>query len=249
MRSSGSARAVSIRIGTWEVSRNDFAKVEAGFARHHHVEHQQIEGQAVEFGAGFSGVLCRGDAITFPLEKARQQIANAPVIVDHQQMRAHRRKAVRRCAASHVSLKQRRQRPACRGASAHARRRPRSAPSIRRSTSARCAGSSIATRKRRTVWRSTPGSASARAMSRALQMGEPQRQGLALRSDEQQPLAAVSCTLLLHHITFIDKLLEHPAERLLGDPQDVEQFGNLHARIAVDEMQHPMMGAAEAELA
>ena len=54
--------------------------------------------------------------------------------------------------------------------------------------------------------------------------------------------------LFLHHIAFVDQLLEHAAERLFGDLQNVEQVGNLHAGIAVDEMQHAMMRAAEAEL-
>jgi len=52
----------------------------------------------------------------------------------------------------------------------------------------------------------------------------------------------------LHHITFVDELFEHAAERLLGDLQDIEQVRNFHAGIAVDEMQHAVMGAAEAEL-
>src|SRR3954462_15411778 len=52
---------------------------------------------------------------------------------------------------------------------------------------------------------------------------------------------------LLDDIAFIDELLEHAAKRLLGDAQDVEQVGNLHARVPVDEMQHPVMRAAEPE--
>ena len=48
--------------------------------------------------------------------------------------------------------------------------------------------------------------------------------------DVEQPLAAVVGALLLHHIALVDELLEHAAERLLGDLQDVEQLGDLHAR-------------------
>ena len=72
--------------------------------------------------------------------------------------------------------------------------------------------------------------------------------GLALRRDVKQALAAVVRALLLQHVALVDQLLEHAAERLLGDVQDVEQVGDLHARVAVDEMQHPVVGAAEAEL-
>src|SRR6185312_384752 len=39
----------------------------------------------------------------------------------------------------------------------------------------------------------------------------------------------------------------HPAKRLLGDSQHVQQVGDLEAGIAVDEMHHPVMGAAEPE--
>ena len=81
-----------------------------------------------------------------------------------------------------------------------------------------------------------------------LQAGELHGQRLALRRDIEQALAAVVRALLLHHIALVDQLLEHAAERLLGDLQDVEQVGDLHARIAVDEMQHAVMRAAEAEL-
>ena len=63
-----------------------------------------------------------------------------------------------------------------------------------------------------------------------LQIGQLERQRLALRRHEQQPLAAVLRALLLHDVTLIDQLLEHAAERLLGDVEDVEQVGDLHAR-------------------
>jgi hypothetical protein len=58
---------------------------------------------------------------------------------------------------------------------------------------------------------------------------------------------AVVRAFLLHHVALVDELLEHAAERLLGDLEDVEQLRNLHAGIAIDEMQHPVMGAPETE--
>ena len=56
-----------------------------------------------------------------------------------------------------------------------------------------------------------------------LQAGKLHRQRLALGGDIEQPLAAVVLALLLHDIALVDELLEHAAERLLGDLQDVEQ--------------------------
>ncbi len=83
--------------------------------------------------------------------------------------------------------------------------------------------------------------------ARGLQTGKLHRQGLALRRDEQQALAPVVCALALQDVALVDELLEHAAERLLGDLQDVEQFGDLHAGIAIDEMQHPVVRPPEAE--
>src|SRR5450755_4795587 len=81
-----------------------------------------------------------------------------------------------------------------------------------------------------------------------LQAGKLERQGLALRRHIQETLPPVLRAFLLHHEALIDQLLEHAAERLLGDVENLQQVGDLHAGIAVDEMQHPVMGAPEAEL-
>ena len=53
----------------------------------------------------------------------------------------------------------------------------------------------------------------------------------------------------LHDTALVDQLLQHTAEALLGDLQNVEQVGDAQARVAVDEVQDAMMGAAEAEVA
>src|SRR6266545_3691666 len=80
-----------------------------------------------------------------------------------------------------------------------------------------------------------------------LQVRQPQRKLGPFGRDIEQPLAAVELAFLLLDIAEIDQLLEHPAKRLLGDLENVQELGNLHARIAIDEMQYPVMGAAEAE--
>ena len=43
--------------------------------------------QAVELGARFGRIVGGGDAVAFGGEKARQQVADAPVVVDDEQMR------------------------------------------------------------------------------------------------------------------------------------------------------------------
>src|ERR1700674_2047814 len=81
-----------------------------------------------------------------------------------------------------------------------------------------------------------------------LQLRQPHGKRLALGRDLEQTLPAVVLARLLHHVALLDELAEHAAERLFGDPQQLEQIGNLHPRRAVDEMQHAMMGATETEL-
>ena len=62
-------------------------QVKTAFAGHHHVEDQQVEMQAEQFCARVAGAHCGGDAIAFAGQEARQQIADAPVVVDQKQMR------------------------------------------------------------------------------------------------------------------------------------------------------------------
>src|ERR1700686_5295117 len=121
------------------------------------------------------------------------------------------------------------------------RSRARSASTIRRSTWSRSSASIMPARKRRAARAGAElGQHTGDALG--LQAGKLHRQRLARWADMKEPLAAVAGALALHHIALVDKLLEHAAERLLGDLQDIEKVGNLDAGIAVDEMQHAMVG-------
>ena len=62
---------------------------------------------------------------------------------------------------------------------------------------------------------------------------------------EEQALPPVGGAGAALDEVLLDQLLEDPVQALLGDPQDVEQFGDGEARLAVDEMQHPVMGPPE----
>ena len=64
----------------------------------------------------------------------------------------------------------------------------------------------------------------------------------------KEPLPAIVGALVLDDVALIDQLLENAARATFGDLEDVEQIGNLHSRIAIDEMQNAMMGATETEL-
>ncbi len=80
-----------------------------------------------------------------------------------------------------------------------------------------------------------------------LQARELRHQRLALCGGKKKALPPVVIAGLLHDIAFIEQLLEHPSQRLLGDAQHVQEIGHLQAGIAVDEMQHPVMRPAEPE--
>ncbi len=88
--------------------------------------------------------------------------------------------------------------------------------------------------------------ASARPMRRAcrsMRRSASARPGL---GRIEQALAPVERPGLLPDEAGIDELLQHPPEALLGDLQDVEQVGDADARMAVDEMHHPVMRPPEA---
>ena len=87
MRLSFSSRAVSIRIGTVDPARMARGEIEAVFARHHDVENEEIEFQAFELGARVRAVSAVRDPVTFAEQKARQQRADAAIVVDDEQMR------------------------------------------------------------------------------------------------------------------------------------------------------------------
>ena len=135
---------------------------------------------------------------------------------------------------------------------------PSSAARRRRAVGARRSGAARRRDCRRRSWRSGSG-----APPRARPGRARRRRGRCVRVCRPASLSASASpfgvtnssrcrrslrAFLLHHIALVDQLLEHAAERLLGDVEDLEQVGDLHAGIAVDEMQHPVMGAAEAEL-
>ena len=73
-------------------------------------------------------------------------------------------------------------------------------------------------------------------------------QGRALLGRIQQPLAPVLSRRPSARSSPVDQLLQHAGQALLGDLQDLEQVGDPQAGMAVDEMQHAVVGAAEPEL-
>ena len=61
----------------------------------------------------------------------------------------------------------------------------------------------------------------------------------------EQALAAVGLAGLLFDIAVVDQLAQHAGKALLGDFQDIEQVGNRHAGLEVDEIQDAVVGPAE----
>ena len=179
------------------------------------------------------------DAVAFAEQEARQQRANAAVVIDDEKVR----RVVGRIL---------RQRRVCvRHHGASSRSRARGAVGMRDQAQHAVAVLGIdhaGEKPLRRLARAGPELVEHAGDPRGLQAGKLHRQRLTCRADIEQPLAAVVGAFFLDHIAFIDELFEDAAERLFGDPQNVEQVGNLHAGIAVDEMQHAVVRAAETEL-
>ncbi len=87
------------------------------------------------------------------------------------------------------------------------------------------------------------------ANARDLRRHQPLAQFFAGLRQIEQTLAPVALAFLLINITFADQFLQHPAQALLGNPQDVEQLRHSHAGVAAYEMHHPVVGPAEAKFA
>src|SRR5262245_26369114 len=52
----------------------------------------------------------------------------------------------------------------------------------------------------------------------------------------------------LQDVALLNQLPEYPAKRLFGDFENVQELRNLHAGIAVHEMQNAMVGASKGKL-
>jgi hypothetical protein len=56
-------------------------------AGHHHVEHDQVEVERFEPLARFAGAACRGDAKAVARQERFQELAQARIVVDDQDVR------------------------------------------------------------------------------------------------------------------------------------------------------------------
>ena len=79
-----------------------------------------------------------------------------------------------------------------------------------------------------------------------LRVAQAERQRASGLGRVEQALAAVDRARPLLDEAGVDELLQHAAEALLGDLEDVEQVGDADAGMAVDEVDDAVMGAAEA---
>ncbi len=69
-----------------------------------------------------------------------------------------------------------------------------------------------------------------------------------MRGCPQPTLAPVGDARLLHDPAVVDQLLQDRGQALLGDLEDLQEVRDPEARVAIDEVQHAVVGAAEAEL-
>ena len=206
-------------------------QLDAVLARHHHVEHQQVEVEAFQLAARLGGVAGDRDAEAVLGEILLQAGCGCGCRRRRRADAAHRRPAPPDGRSDQsVSM-------AC----------PLAWLAGRLSICGLSSGLTIAFRNCSIAARSAePDSSNARTDAARLWPRQGQRQRAALGGRVELALAAVARALHLHDVAGVDQLLQHARQALLGDLQHVEQFGDRQARPAVDEMQHPVMGAAEA---
>ena len=80
-----------------------------------------------------------------------------------------------------------------------------------------------------------------------LQQGDVKRKSLPARGWKHVALAAVVHAWARFDIVPADQFLEDAIETLLGDLQNVQQFGDGEARTPGDKMQHPVMRPAKSK--
>ncbi len=71
------------------------------------------------------------------------------------------------------------------------------------------------------------------------------KEAAAFFSGMEKALAAIGMAGALFDIAVVDQLAQHARQALLGDLEDIEKVGDGHARAQIDEIQHPVVGAAE----
>ena len=80
-----------------------------------------------------------------------------------------------------------------------------------------------------------------------MQAGEVEGQLPSFAGRKKEALAPVARAGTHIDIAAVEQVLHHAIETLFGDLEDVQQLGHRQSRPAADEVQHPVMRAAEAE--
>jgi hypothetical protein len=78
-----------------------------------------------------------------------------------------------------------------------------------------------------------------------LQPIEPRGKADTLICRVKKPLTPIQLPCLLHDPSVVDQLLQNASKTLLGDLQDVEQVRDFKPGMAIDEMEHPMVGPSQ----
>ena len=123
-----------------------------------------------------------------------------------------------------------------------------SSVSFSRSSRARSAGSTMPTKNLQdgALAFGRAGAAMAASMRLVWVCGQRLEELAALVGGVEQALAAVGVAGPLLDVAVVDELAQHAGEALLGDLEDIEQVGDRHAGLEVDEVEHAVMRAAEA---
>ena len=198
--------------------------IKAAFPGHHAVEDEEIEPQARHALVGFPGFRCHGDAESIVTEVFAQQITQAPIVVDDQDMRRVVRQhspvgsfflfspfPCRLLKALAILIVR------------HDAEQDLAKPIDRRNS-------------RRRIGSGNP---------LALVFRQAFFQHFPLFGQTQQPLSSIAGSLRLLDKALTNELAEDAVQALFGDFQDVEKGRYGQTRVAADEINGTVVGAPE----
>src|ERR1051325_1991407 len=207
------------------VSAQGTGQREPVLARHHDVEHDQIEGKARELGARLRGIGCPGHAKAAVAEIAAQQLAQPQIVVDDEKVGlgiGHRAGSIQKTSGA-------------RGAAVE----PAAVVVARNDAEQHLAEAFDGLRAGLAIGTGDPN---------ALRLGKLALQLAPALGQLQEPLAAVLRAAMLDDEAPTDELAQHPVEALFCDPQDRQQIADGHLRMTPDKMHDPVVRAPKAVL-
>ena len=199
-------------------------------ARHHDIEHDEIEGKAREIRARLARIGGGGHPKTAVGQVPAQQFSQAGIVIDDKKMRL-----------GEIGL----------GCARHAKEYTTDLVSVllwRQGSEAPpviLSGDDPQHNLPETLHRPRSGFAVGVGDPRALRLRQPSLESASLGRQFEETLPPIMRTGLLPDEVLPNQLAENAAQTLLGDAQDCEELADGDPRVSSDKMDDAMMGAAK----